>query len=552
MVLTQGIYLFPLGRASSSSLSSSSSPPFGTTATFNDFRSAMAAPTTEFQHFIPQFLLKNYAYRFTCPKSKKQGSKKCKCRHEKGKYPGDLVVNCVNLSKMPFQIEVHSVKRIFGAPAMYHNPTSAESHEARRIETMFGKMESQASTVFRRIVKFYEAGDSAIKLTRLERNLVRKFLFLLKYRGSTFHQRFYHDGPEDYHSNDRERLLEYMRNQNFSSPRDVWFHNLEVIMNLKMDPQCKWIEELPKTMFPDDAMWFIAHAQIFYMAICATSVEKEEFILTDNAYNVFEGPNNVVQDSTTGEITGSTHASYHEFAPISPRLMVVLRSRNLPIPEEDVDPKICRARQDLNWASYGQPFGTESRSVLEDLPIQVARNSYSEIVNGRVYAVEGYDGIYRSTDRLTFAYHHIESHHVQEINNILLENVRQTGVLAFRTQQIFLKTVESYVCGPCEHYKIVAGGPDDAEYKLLRGLEALIRTLGSRKLLVWRRLPAQQSTTSGKPLEKQITFLRMMDSLAGRGDLDPNPAQAFFQLHSKLGKGKECSHRFIPPLRCTC
>ena len=519
---------------------------------FNDLRSAMATSSTEFQHFIPQFLLKNYAYPFTCPEAKNRGSKKCRCRHEKGKHPGDLVVNCVDLSKTPFRLEVHSVKRIFEAPAMYHNPAGAESHEARRIETMFGKMESQASTVFRRIVKSHEAGDSAITLTRIERDLVRKFLFLLKYRGSTFHQRFYHDSPEDYQCNDRERLLEYMRTQNFSSPRDVWFHNLEVIMNLKMDPQCKWIEELPRTMFPDDARWFIIHAQIFYMAICATPATDEEFILTDNGYNVFEGPNNFIRDSTTGEITGSTHASYHEFAPISPRLMVVLRSRKLPIPEEDLDPEICRARQDLHWATYGQVFGTESRSVLEDLPIRLARNSYCEIVNGRVRAVGGYDGIHRSTDVFLFAYHRIESHHVQEINNIFLENLRPTGVLAFRTQESFLKTVESYVCGPCEHYKIVAGGAGDAEYKFLRGLEALIQTLGSQKLLVWRLMPEPIPAATSKASEKEDTFLKMMYSSRGIGNLDPNPAHAFFELHSKLEEGKKFILKTISHSRANC
>jgi len=37
----------------------------------------------------------------------------------------------------------------------------------------------------------------------------------MKYRGSTFHQRFYYETANDYDANDRDQLLEYMWKKGF-------------------------------------------------------------------------------------------------------------------------------------------------------------------------------------------------------------------------------------------------------------------------------------------------------------------------------------------------
>jgi hypothetical protein len=145
----------------------------------------------------------------------------------------------------------------------------------------------------------------------------RKFLFLLKYRGSTFHRRYYHDNAECYEADDWELLREYMSEKVFKQPTDVWFHNLRTILELRIDPEEDWIKDFSKRKFSDNAMWFIIHAQRIYMAICTPSNPSDEFILTSNCYNVLEGPNCFVTDKTTGRskvdlITPSTN-----LAPIS-------------------------------------------------------------------------------------------------------------------------------------------------------------------------------------------------------------------------------------------
>ncbi|CAG9978247.1 unnamed protein product [Clonostachys byssicola] len=492
----------------------------------------------EYQHFIPQFLIKNFAYPFKCPKAELAGKKKkCKCRHEKGKYPNDLVVNCVNLHTTPFSIDVRSVKRIFGSPGMYLDPNQPTTSQQRRIESMFSKLESHASSIFRKIVKSYEAGDGAMSLTRLERDNVRKFFFILKYRGSTFHRRFYHDRASDYNADDRERLHEYMRQRGFSSPRDVWYHNLECIMNLKMDVKGEWREELPRQMFSDDARWFIMHVDFFYMAFCTPVDLDDEFVLTENCYNIFEGPNTFMKDESTGEEHGSYHGSFHEFATISPRLVVVLRSLALPNRREDMDPEVRKWRQETYDAAYGEPFGPGLKSLLHDLPIEKATNSYSQIVGDYVVQLPEHDGKFRPNDKFVFQYYPISPRHVQTLNNLFLENADRSDTLAFKNQTTFLKILEAYISGPCESFKI-AGGPDkEIRLQYLQGLEALAKNMGSQKTLLYREMTIPWGIDSKRFMEKQLAYRELIGP-TGEINRQNSPGPEFFDIYEKLHKKK--------------
>ncbi|KAL6815960.1 hypothetical protein GGI42DRAFT_312700 [Trichoderma sp. SZMC 28013] len=494
----------------------------------------MSFTSTEYQHFIPQFILKNYSYPFKCPNAEQKGKKKCKCKHEKGKYPGDLVTNCMTLSPPHFQLETFSVKRIFGVPNMYNDPAQTTSDKQRRIEAMFSKMESQASIIFRRIVKTHEAGGTIVTLNRTELYFIRKFLFLLKYRGSPFHHRFYHDKPEDYCSNDRELLLEYMKEHRFSTPRDVWYHNLETIINLEMDPERKWIHTLPQKMFPDDALWCIMHCDSYYMAICTTSEATDEFILTDNCYNVFEGPNTFRMD-ITGQVIPSDHAGYHQFAPISPRLIIVLRSLALPIPEEDYDREISQMRNDALWSSFQQTFG-QWNSILEDLPIKKCRNNYSEIINGEVHPGARYDGKFRPTDKFHFTFFPIKSSQVITINNIFLDNAYSSSTIAFQDPEKFKKLLESYVSGPCDNHKIVGGDDSDSRYSFLRGLETFVKHQGSQKSLVWKPMKALKASPTQPFMNKQLEFRRIGMRRFQKSQNHHDPMGAFFELYIKFGR----------------
>jgi len=256
----------------------------------------------EYQHFVPQFLLRNFSHPYKPAGNKKRGQRK----DQNGIYYNELVVNNVDLTADPLIICEKPVKRILGQMNMYQDvaPSSnsnsnsnsnpgndstppSQTQTQKNLEDMLGKLENKAAVVFRKITKAFdkhlesnkaneaseattnettgEQGPALVELTRAERDLIRKFLFILKYRGSGFHRRFYHDKPESYSDIDREVLREYMAKRGYARPLDVWYDNIKAIIEVDMDLEGKWMTELPKRMYPDDAIWFWTHTEYYYM-----------------------------------------------------------------------------------------------------------------------------------------------------------------------------------------------------------------------------------------------------------------------------------------------
>lgn len=484
---------------------------------------------TQYQHFVPQFLLRNFSHPYRPQKDDRKKAKRSKRKDEKRMYPGDLVVNTLDLSKKSFVLCEARVNRILGQMDMYRD-TSKQCSEQQQIEQMFSRLECQASIVFRKITKAFEQKEKGLWLIREERDLVRKFLFLLKYRGSTFHRRFYHDNAESYEANDRELLWEYMAEKGFKRPMDVWFDNLRTIMELRMDPEGEWIKDLPKRMFVDDAIWFIAHAQCMYMAICTPSNPSDEFILTDNSYNVFEGPNCFVTDKTTGKVEGGSHTPFHEFAPISPKLMIILRSCVLPVPEEDANLEIKEERDLWNSMALGTVYNWEVKSLLSDLPIAKARNNYSEIVNGRLQLNEGEDGKRRKDHKFYFKYFPTDTEHVHTINGIFLQNADVCSRVVFGTKDNLSRTLEAHLTAP---WNIILGGDADPRLEFLKRLAVVSKSLGSEKEPVWKEEPTPVQDYEGSRLK--IIEMRRLSSKLIKGEWRHDTDNEFMQIYKSLG-----------------
>ncbi|KAI1109281.1 hypothetical protein F5Y14DRAFT_433123 [Nemania sp. NC0429] len=447
-----------------------------------------AASRPEYQHFVPQFMLRNFAHKYTGAQRTKKGKK----NKENNLFRGELVVNSVNLEADPVAIEETKVTRIFGQYDMYQD-TALPASEQRQIETMLGKLENHTSTIFRKIVKAFEAGQPNVWLTRDERNSIRKFLFILKYRGMTFHQRFYYDNADEYVANDKSRLQTYMEANNFKRPVDVWFHGLKTIMNLKMDKE-NWKQELVENMYRDDAMWFLMHSEMMYMAICTPSEPGAEFILTGNSYNVFEGPNTFSQNPVTGKFEETGWTNFHEFAPVSPKLMIVLRSNLLPIPEEDSDPEIRAWREGQLKEAVDNWYGASQQSALADLPINKARNNYSQVINGRVQQLPGEDGTPLKTHKFCFSFFPVGTEHVNKINHIFFDNAHSCANIIFGSQESFLQTLEWYMTSPSKLVQALASDSGEARHKLLVNLTALMKSLGSTKEPAWTESAAETMT----------------------------------------------------------
>lgn len=450
-----------------------------------------ATASPQYQHFVPQFLLRNFCHPYKPdgegPRNRKSGGKR---KYEKGMHPKDPVVRNLDLLADPPAIYEKPVRRILGEMNMYQDTSKPPEHQ-QHVEVMLSVLERRASEIFRKITKAFEQKEPGLWLTRCERDLIRKFLFLLKYRGMGFRHRFFHQAPEDYTEDDRELLREYMAAHDFKRPLDVWFHNIKTIIELDMDPEGDWVLDLRKRMYPDDAMWFVAHVGFYYMAICTPKNPDDEFILTDNSYNIFEGPNTFAEDIQTGEVGGLSNTPLHEFAPISPKLMIVLRSDCLPNPLEDMDEAVKEYRSFKRFLAVDMMYPFDVKSLLDDLPIEKARNSYTQVVDGRLTLVSGEDGKPRRDHRFCFRFFPVSSNHVHTINSILLDNAAPCTSVVFESQESFARTLEWYLTAPCTIGKILIDTNIDVKVRetTLKKLEKVSRDLGSTKETVFIKLP---------------------------------------------------------------
>ena len=450
--------------------------------------SPSSSPTkSQYHHFVPRFILRNFAHPFQPPVEPiKHPRKKRNGRRAKndGHYSGDLMLNVINLAGDTANVVETPVAKTLGMTDMYRD--LRDDTNLNHLEEKFSKLESHAAMVINKIRKAFEAGDRDVVITRPERDTLRKFLFIMKYRGLNAHERYYHDDAEGYSSNDRERILEYMRKKGYKKPIDVWFDNIDAMLALKMDPQMKWMEWLREHAYPDDAMWFIAHCQMMYLALCTPSSPDGEFLLTENAYSIHEGPVSYFVDPVTKETKLGSYTEFHQFAVISPKLMIVLRSYLLPVPEEDADEDMRiwrKSAYEQTAAQHNDPLNAPS--ILEDLPISKARNTYTKIVDGKLVLLDSENGSHRADHKFCFRFFPISTEHTDRINFIMLENSQHVSTIVFKSQEVARRTLTEYLTMPCELngvscFKMIAGSGDDQRLNFLRSLEKVASDLGSK------------------------------------------------------------------------
>jgi len=399
------------------------------------------------------------------------------------------MLHAINLADDTAELIETPVSRTFGLTDMYRDFTDATNQHS--LEEQLSRLESRAGRIINTIRKTFEKGEREVWITRSDRDILRKFLFVMKYRGSGQQKRFYHQRAEDYSADDREDLLNFMHEKGFKTPMEVWFHNLKGILELEMDPKREWMKKLMNRIYPNDAQWYAAHTQMMYLALCTPS-DQDEFLLTENAYSIHEGPVSFTTDPNTNEPIATSYTEFHVFAVISPKLMMVLRSFLLPLPQEDSNQEIKSWRESmyrLNAIQHNEP--SSAKSILEDLPVAKARNSYTRLVDGRLKLLDGEDGSPRSYHKFCFRFFPISTEHVNKINCIMLEQSYNTSKIVFNSRPGVLKTLEYYLSMPCRGYKpfsfkIVGDAPNDPRLVCLKKLEQAAKKLGSNTTAVYQ------------------------------------------------------------------
>ena len=392
---------------------------------------AKPAKSSQYHHFVPRFLLRNFAVFKNPGRVVQKTSKKTKNRP-----PRPQRLNVLNLKSGTF--EQKDVGDTFGIVDMYRDFEKA-GPEQQKLEKELSVLESAAGEVVARVLKTYEAGKKEAQLIRKDKDILRRFLFIMMYRNTTFAQRF-EKSKEDYDADDREHMLVYMDERGFKTPRDVWFANIRAFLEVKLDEDwANAMEELSKRAYPMDARWFFMHIQAYYIAFCTPQRTDDEFILTQNVYGVYEGP------TEAGAWT-----DYHRFAPVSSKIMIVCRSTFLPcagVKDEDDE------RQMLLDSIKSMHFNPdEAVSWLEDLPVSRARNNYSQVVDGRVKPLP--TKMSRDKHIFYFPFIPLDHEYVQRINMICLENACDTAAMVYKSQESLRTALEFYLTYKTPGFKV--------------------------------------------------------------------------------------------------
>ncbi|KAF2134927.1 hypothetical protein P153DRAFT_329801 [Dothidotthia symphoricarpi CBS 119687] len=445
---------------------------------------------TQYHHFIPQFILKNFSHRYAPPQLNSRSTSGRKARNTKTKlYRGSPVLNILDLEGKVPQLNESPVKRTFGLLNMYQDLSNVS--DFNYLEKEIGKLESRVSVLIAGIRDALGSGKGDYSMSRPERDMLRKFMFIMKYRGPGFYRRFHGDKSGNYKQDDTDKFKAYMQEKGYQKPVDVWFQSIKTILNLEMDLDGSWQKQLLRDIYPSDAMWFIMHTEWYFLAFCTPSDPNDEFILTENCYNIHEGPNSTALNPNTGEYDVVCWTSYHEFSPITPKLMFILRSCTLPNAEEDRSESIKEWRTNMYEMSRSQHSNPATAiSTLEDLPIRKPQNSYSRITPQGIRLLPGEDGSRRSNHRFTFPFCKIDTDQVHRINYVMLENAHRTMAISYKSAPSLMRSIKHYLELPADRScKHIYRQDTDGRLVYLRKLETIVRNFGIDVNMVYREVP---------------------------------------------------------------
>ena len=491
---------------------------------------------SQYHHFIPRFLLRNFAVFKNPGKITPKTS-----RNKKRRAPAPTRLNLLNLETGA--LEQADVAHTFGFVDLYRDFDASEP-EQHDLEKRLSRLEGDASGILRKAKRMQEEGKHEFQLTRGEKDLLRRFIFIMLYRNRTMTGR-YEKSAADYDCDDRDKMIAYMNAKGFAQPRNVYFSNIRAFIDVDVSTEWQvWYEEISRRAYPSDARWFFKNMQMSYIAFCTPQVEADEFLMTQNVYSIFEGAN-----------SGGLWTDYHIFAPVSPKLMIITRSFLL---KGGVDEDESSRQELLKWTKSMHIDPDSAESCLEDLPIAKARNNYSHVVNGKTVLLP--TKMSRNKHVFYFRFFPLGSRHVQKINTILLEEAPGTIALVYKSLESLRRALQSYLTddspGLKQVYKLPPTDPkdprkasdilgvlpakwcEDTGLTYLRLLERVAQTLGSTVIAKYSVHDLSHGTTGPRmtpQLEDSIKKFNVMmgshEEPQSRPDIEPH----LLSIYKKLG-----------------
>ncbi|CCX32574.1 Similar to hypothetical protein [Tuber melanosporum Mel28]; acc. no. XP_002837738 [Pyronema omphalodes CBS 100304] len=176
--------------------------------------------------------------------------------------------------------------------------------------------------------------------------------------------------------------------------------------------------------FRGDALWYIFHMTESYLAFCEPANSEDEFIITENGFGIHEGPTFYSIDEATGAQKDTSYTEYHKLAPLSPRLLLVLRSNYL----RKENKEALRKRR-------MRPEVSNAKSLFEDLPVEPATPSYGMALAQQFIA----------KDEHTFAFkiYKVSREYLDLFNGVLLQEATES--ITWRTDSAMQRTLDAFL-----------------------------------------------------------------------------------------------------------
>ncbi|CAG8585982.1 2605_t:CDS:2 [Cetraspora pellucida] len=349
----------------------------------------------EYHHYIPRFILRNFAidnYERIFTSNRKQFNQNQKFWKTKKKGESLQIYD-----RDKDQLGISSIARTYGDINMYKD---LNHDDTMHVEKKLANLEEKASKVVRDI----------IEASQINGQIDNRFDIVTE-----------------------SMIKSFMQEHNLENPQEVWLQNVREILDTPHEDV-----ETNLRVFPVDKMDYKMRIIDCFLAIWQAG-ENDEFIMTTNAFGIFEGINMITP-------MGPIQHAFHWFYVISPKLLLVLCD--------------FRFREGIGFESLDRFYGSKHRSIFGNVPHPPPIPEYVNISQSKLkpdsesddtldwLAKDHWDkqtGIKRQpNDKFTFTFVKVNSATVHLVNSILLNEATPDLQVSVLSLSYLYKTIVKY------------------------------------------------------------------------------------------------------------
>lgn len=339
-------------------------------------------------------------------------------------------------------LEPRPIAKVYGDINLYRDDRNAENVD--HLEQGLSRLENDAARTIRNIHSAIESRQQKIMMKRKELEAIRKFIYLMHYRRTSFVSSYFDENdPENMPL--RDYMKNFRRKHNLYKKDDIWLFGLKYMLEVPHHKiiatgeaiQDKYggpegMQSMMMTRVDPDienyhAVDYTAMSNGSFLGIWEAA-EGEEFVLGANSFGLWEG--------TTGTIAGP---GIHTLFVVSPKVALVLRQNTMG--PEFID---------------GIKANMTVTSSLIDIPMNRATSTYANYVNppwsNDPFVEEAAARAlwkYRQTpeaqeDIFTFTPIKLTQEQTHALNQVILLHLSDTG-MTFSSPAAMRKTIQYHL-----------------------------------------------------------------------------------------------------------